>query len=86
MRRALELDPLALAMQDRMGWLLFLAGRHDEAIDQLRTVIALDSMRTSAQARLGLFLVERGRYAEGVHWLERAGWRRVRPILTTSRR
>lgn len=72
MQRAQELDPLALNTRHAMGWLLFLAGRHEDAIEQLRVVIAMDSTHVSSHARLGLSLVERREYTEGIASLEQA--------------
>src|SRR4030095_9729702 len=39
---ALKLDPLSLPANTGKGFLLFCAGRHDEAINQLRKSLALD--------------------------------------------
>jgi TolB-like protein/DNA-binding SARP family transcriptional activator/Flp pilus assembly protein TadD len=72
MRKAQDLDPLALNTRSTMGWLLFLAGRYDDAIEQLRVVLTMDSVHVSSHARLGLSLVELGQREEGIASLERA--------------
>lgn len=43
--KALELDPFSLVMRGDKGWLLYVAGRYDEAIEQFKAVNELDSNR-----------------------------------------
>jgi tetratricopeptide (TPR) repeat protein len=40
--RALELDPTSLNVSDQRGWVLYMAQRYDEAIEQLRKTIDLE--------------------------------------------
>lgn len=41
-KKSLELDPLSLIIRTDKGWLLYVAGRYDEAIEQLKAVNELD--------------------------------------------
>ena len=57
--RALEFNPGDISARNNLGWVLYLQGRFDEAIDQYRAILAAAS---SSQARfnLGLAYLARG--------------------------
>jgi len=69
-RRAQELDPLALHGTD-IGWILFNARRYDEAIRELRTVLAVEPESVGALWFLGFALIGAEKYDEAVQTLER---------------
>jgi TolB-like protein/Flp pilus assembly protein TadD len=70
-RHAEELDPLAFHGSE-VGWILFLAGRHDEAIRELRTSLIIEPENTRALWNLGFSLVTAGQFDEAVRTLEKA--------------
>lgn len=70
-RRAQELDPLAL-YGAQVGWILFQARRYDEAIRELRSVLALEPENPSAHWFLGFALIGAERYDEAIATLEKA--------------
>ncbi len=72
MRRAQELDPLSLIINDHLGYSLLLAGFPDDATVQLRKTIELDPEFSLAYWRLGFVFIETGRYAEAVPEFQRA--------------
>jgi eukaryotic-like serine/threonine-protein kinase len=51
-RLAQELDPFSLIVNSNVGWILTIAGRHEESIAQLRQTLALDSTYVQAHGRL----------------------------------
>jgi eukaryotic-like serine/threonine-protein kinase len=69
-RRAQELDPLALHGTD-IGWILFNARRYDEAIRELRTVLAVDPENQGALWFLGFALIGAEKFEEAIQVLER---------------
>lgn len=68
--RARELDPLALVSVD-IGWILFHARRYDEAIRELRSVLAVEPENPFALWFLGFALIGAGRHDEAIQTLER---------------
>jgi len=50
--RAQELDPLSLPINTNLGWLLYLANRYDEAVEQYLKTIELDDSFALAHRRL----------------------------------
>jgi TolB-like protein/Flp pilus assembly protein TadD len=70
-RLAQELDPLALH-GIQIGWILYQARRYDEAIQELRTVLAVEPDNPSAVWFLGFGLIGAERYDEAIATLERA--------------
>jgi TolB-like protein/DNA-binding winged helix-turn-helix (wHTH) protein/Tfp pilus assembly protein PilF len=69
-RRAQELDPLALHGTD-IGWILFNARRYDEAIRELRTVLAVEPENVSALWFLSFALIGAEHFDEAIQTLER---------------
>ena len=61
-RRALEIDPLSLPVNNMVGLLLNAAGRYDEAIEQYRRMLEMDP--SSAQAISGLAMAYDGKGME----------------------
>jgi tetratricopeptide (TPR) repeat protein len=77
-RKASELDPLSLASQMIVSWILYFARRYDEAIAQGLRTLELDPNYATALRILGWAYEETGRYAEAVAAHRRAsdlsGW------------
>jgi eukaryotic-like serine/threonine-protein kinase len=71
-RRAIELDPLALAWNMGLGHMYYLARRYDEAIEQERKTLAMDPAFYMTHWILGLAYEQKGRLAESVAALEQA--------------
>jgi tetratricopeptide (TPR) repeat protein len=69
-RRAQELDSLAF-YGAQVGWILFQARRYDEAIRELRTVLAVEPENQSALWFLGFALIGAERFDEAIATLER---------------
>ena len=72
LQRALDLDPLALAIRTSLGMKSYFAARYDEAVDELSRTIQLDNRFGMAHAFLGATYVEQGRYAEARAEIEAA--------------
>lgn len=68
-RRARELDPLGVTGVDT-GWILFHAHRYDEALRELRSVLAVHPDHTAARWLLGFALIGSGRSVEAIPALE----------------
>jgi TolB-like protein/DNA-binding winged helix-turn-helix (wHTH) protein/Tfp pilus assembly protein PilF len=69
-RRAQELDPLALYGTD-IGWILFNARRYDEAIRELRTVLAVEPENEGARWFLSFALIGAEHFDEAIQMLQR---------------
>ncbi|MFL5613579.1 MAG: protein kinase domain-containing protein [Gemmatimonadaceae bacterium] len=61
---ARDLDPFSLVVNTNVGWVLDMAGRHDEAIRQLTQTLTLDSNYVQARSRLAGALLSAHRFAE----------------------
>jgi tetratricopeptide (TPR) repeat protein len=59
-RRALELDPLSLPVNNILGLMLRIAGRYDEAIEQYRRTLELDPSFAGAHKDLGTAYERKG--------------------------
>ena len=70
-RRAQELDPLAYRGEDA-GFILFQARRYDEAIGELRSVLAIEPNNLEALWYLGFALNGAEDFREAIQILERA--------------
>ncbi len=70
--RAQELDPFSLAISVQRGFILENARRYDEAIEQLRRVIAMDNENYQAHWFLGPVYASSGHFAEGIEASEKA--------------
>jgi len=64
--RARELDPFSLAISSQRGFILENARRYDEAIEQLRGVIAMDPNHYHAHWVLGHTYVAKGQYEDAI--------------------
>jgi tetratricopeptide (TPR) repeat protein len=69
-QRARELDPLGISGV-QTGWILFHARRYDEAIRELRSVLAVHPDNTLAQWFLGYALIGNGQSEEAIPVLEK---------------
>jgi len=61
---ARDVDPFSLIVNTNVGWVLDFAGRHEEAVRQLRQTVALDSGYMQARWRLADALIHVGRVSE----------------------
>src|SRR6202790_1794964 len=69
-RRARELDPLAVSGSD-LAWMLFYARRYDDAVQELRSVLAVRPDDAFALWILGFTLIANHRFEEAVPVLEK---------------
>jgi tetratricopeptide (TPR) repeat protein len=69
-QRARELDPLGDAGLD-VGWILFQARRYDDAVREMRSVIAVHPNSATAHWYLGFALIGKGQAEEAIAELER---------------
>ena len=72
LRRALALDPLALAIRTSVGMKSYFAGQYEEAVSNLARTIALDDRFGMAHFFLGATYTEQGRFPEAFESLEKA--------------
>jgi serine/threonine-protein kinase len=72
LKRALELDPLALAIKTSVGMTNYFAGQYDLAARELSKTIDLDQGFGMAHFFLGATYTEQGRYEEALQALETA--------------
>ena len=70
-QRGRELDPLAVSGDD-IGWILFHARRYDEAVHELRSVLAIRPDDAGALWDLGFVLIAKDQPEEAVPVLEKA--------------
>ena len=70
--RARDLDPLSLTVATQRGFLLENARRYDEAIYELRRVIAVNPQQYQAHWFLGHTYVANGQFEEGIAAAEKA--------------
>ena len=70
-QRGRELDPLAVSGAN-VAWILFHARRYDEAIHELRSVLAVDPDDATALWYLGFVFIADGKPGEAIPVLERA--------------
>jgi tetratricopeptide (TPR) repeat protein len=63
---ARELDPFSQIINTNVGWVLDFAGRHEDAVRQLRRVIDMDSSYVQAHWRLTDALMHLGRFGEAI--------------------
>jgi TolB-like protein/Flp pilus assembly protein TadD len=72
MKRALELDPLSIAINTWYGAVLYWAGQTDEAVSQLRKTIALDSSLPMTHLWLGRVYLDKKMFTEALEQLQDA--------------
>ena len=65
-RKARDVDPLALPVNENLGDILYLARRYDEAIEQLRKTLELDPNYGVAHSTLSKVYEAQGRYEESL--------------------
>ena len=70
--RARQLDPLLLAVNANVGFILAAARRYDEAIAECRKTVELDPNFPLAHYRLGQIYTLKGMYSEAIPELEKA--------------
>jgi serine/threonine-protein kinase len=71
--RALEVDPLALAIKTSLGMKCYFAGQLDDAARELSKTVDLDESFGMARFFLGATYTEQSRYPEALRELEAAG-------------
>jgi serine/threonine-protein kinase len=72
LHRALDLDPLALAIKTSLGMKCYFAGQYDDAVRELSRTIELDDSFGMAHFFLGATHTEQGQYAAALGELEAA--------------
>jgi serine/threonine-protein kinase len=72
LHRALDLDPLALAIKTSLGMKCYFAGRYDEAVRELSKTIELDESFGMARFFLGSTYTEQGRHTEALREMDAA--------------
>jgi TolB-like protein/Tfp pilus assembly protein PilF len=71
-RRAQELDPLNMVINQSVGRALFLNGRTDQAIEQLLKTLELHPSYPPAHSDLGEIYLQQGRYEEAIAQFQQA--------------
>jgi len=70
-KRAVELDPLSLAINRDLGRVFYLARQYDQAIEQERKTLELDPNFAWAHLTLGQAYVQKSTYKEGIAEFEK---------------
>lgn len=70
--RARGLDPTSLMVSDQRGWVLYMAQRYDEAIEQIRKTIELEPRFAHAHCWLGKAYLQKRMLQEGLSELQEA--------------
>ncbi len=65
-RRTQELEPLSLIASSHLGWILYLSGQNDKAIEQCSKILTLDPNFFPALRYRGLTYEQKGMYKEAV--------------------
>lgn len=68
---AIELDPLSCVMTESLAYVLLLARRFDESLEQLRKVTELEPYFYKGYTHAGRIYIQTGRYTEAIEMLER---------------
>ena len=71
-KRTQELEPFSLIASSHLGWIYYLAGKNDEAIEQCTRILDLDSNFFPALRYRGLAYVEKGMYREAINDFQKA--------------
>jgi TolB-like protein/Tfp pilus assembly protein PilF len=71
-RKALELDPLSLVIQNEVSWNLFMARQYEEALDFSLRALEMEPAFPATHHTLGLIYEQLGRFDEAVAELEEA--------------
>ncbi len=84
-KRAQQLDPLAVPVNRAVGWVLYFARRYDESIDELQKTLAMNPDFLGARMVLWWVWVAKGAYAEAIADIrreaERPGLRTVKKLM-----
>ena len=72
LRRALELDPLALSIRMSVGMKSYFSAQYDAAVDELLRTIQLDDRFAMARLFLAATYIEQGRHAEALSEIDAA--------------
>ncbi|HYV05518.1 MAG TPA: tetratricopeptide repeat protein, partial [Blastocatellia bacterium] len=65
-KRAEELEPLSFISNSHLGWIFYLAGRYDEAIEHCKRLLDVDPNFFPAHRYLGLAYEQKGMYTEAI--------------------
>jgi len=65
-KRTQELEPLSFVASSHLGWIYYLAGQNDRAIDQCTRILALDANLFPALRYRGLAYESKGMYPEAI--------------------
>jgi tetratricopeptide (TPR) repeat protein len=65
-KRTQELEPLSFIASSHLGWILYLAGQNDGAIDQCTKILDLDPNFFPARRYRGLAYEQKGMYPEAI--------------------
>jgi tetratricopeptide (TPR) repeat protein len=65
-KRTEELEPLSFVASSHLGWIYYLAGQNDRAINQCSRILALDANSFPALRYRGLAYESKGMYAEAI--------------------
>lgn len=66
-KRARDLDPLSLPINNALAGRLLVAGRYDEALNQVQKTLELDSHFPPAHQTLGWVYLNQGKHDESIH-------------------
>ena len=84
-KRAQQLDPLAVPVTRAVGWVLYFARRYDEAIEELQKALAMDAGFVGARMVLWWAWVAKGAFDKAIEdirrEMERPGLRTVKKLL-----
>ena len=97
-KRAQQLDPLAVPVNRAVGWVLYFARRYDEAIEELRKTLAMNPEFLGARLVLWWVYVAKGAHDQaiadirrevekpGLRTMKKLSWRTPVPPPATRRR
>ncbi len=79
MKRALELDPLSITVNDHLGWVLAAAGKYEEAIEQFQKALEMAPDIPWSYIGLGYAHLFKGTPSKAIPWFQKAvevtkGW------------
>jgi eukaryotic-like serine/threonine-protein kinase len=84
-RKAQQLDPLAVPVNRAVGWILYFARRYDESVEELRKTLAMNAEFLGARLVLWWVHVARGAPADAIadiqRELEKPGLKTVKKLM-----
>jgi len=84
-RKAQQLDPLAVPVNRAVGWILYFARRYDESVEELRKTLAMNADFLGARLVLWWVHIARGTPAEAIadiqKELEKPGLKTVKKLM-----